>query len=78
MWSTTSATCDGESGAGLVEPGSRPIVVGLVSVGNAFGDCTRADPRSLEPNSAYPEGYILLGADVYLGSTAALRFIHSR
>lgn len=75
VWSTTSSTCLGDSGAGLVEQGSASIVFGIVSTGNAYKECAPADLEALAPSSDYPEGYIFLGADVYLGSPAALQFI---
>ena len=78
VWSTTSAVCPGDSGGGLVEPGSPPTVVGLASQSNgavSTSDCTPADFTHLEPSDDYPEGYIFLGGDTYLGSPAALRFI---
>jgi secreted trypsin-like serine protease len=72
-WSTTSATCFGDSGAGLVEPGTHPILLGIVI--DISENCTPGNTRNLAPSSVYPDGYIFLGGYVYLGSGAARQFI---
>jgi hypothetical protein len=75
VWSTSTSTCYGDSGAGLVEPGSPPTVVGLVSEGNGESTCAPANMTTLAASSNYPEGYTFLGSAVYLGSSAVLTFI---
>ena len=77
VWSSTSATCLGDSGAALVEPGSPATVVEFNSTGNAFDDCSTPTTNGLEPSSDYSGGYIFFGGAVYVGSHAALQFIDS-